>query len=225
MWGWQRFMSVRRPYIKEGRILYVIRPDPFVPPPLATLLGHLILRPDLGVALILRSDPDLRGLAGVLGLTGAAAGALFWAAAGPGMAIQAVLQAPAGALVAGAAAIWALWLSVAVLLHGSGHLLGGVGRFHQALQVIGVALLAAPPLGLPAGWVWSGGVHPVALALLLPLLIPVVRVAYHLERQALKLLPGMAALAAALPAALLLVHGLALTGLFVGWIPVPFINL
>ncbi len=63
-------MSVRKPYTRGGRTLYVVRPSPPVPPTLGALFLRLALQPASGVAAVLKAGPKLGAIALALAVVG-----------------------------------------------------------------------------------------------------------------------------------------------------------
>jgi hypothetical protein len=135
-------MSVHRPFTRGGRKLVLIRPAPFVPPPVPAQLWQMVRRPSAGVALVLRSQPDLGRLAAWLcgaGLVPLLAASFF------GRAGAANSYFPLRTI----AAFPGAWIAAALVLRTTAPLLGssgGANRLRSTLQVTGVATCAGPLL-------------------------------------------------------------------------------
>jgi hypothetical protein len=201
-------MLQHRPFTRGGRHLRVVRPRPFIPPPLPLQFWALVTRPATGVGLILRSSPGPAALAAGVGLSGLL-----------GAAVAALGAAPAAIILLQSFAVPMLWLGAAVLLHLACLSLGGQGRFTQCVQVWGVALLVYPVVGLVelAANRWGAlAAAPAAGALL----VWAGFVAYHAAEQAYDLLHREALAAALLPVLAGAVLYLGWTGLFLRMVTV-----
>lgn len=188
-------MWQHRPFTRGGRHLRVVRPRPFVPPPLAVQFWQLLTGPAAGVGLVLRSAPSAPALSWAVGLAGLGGGALhalvLARAGGP----SALLPADLAAHVLGAALAW---LSAAVLLHLACLALAGSGPFAHALRICGVALTAFPAAALLQAMAGRTD-RLVVTAAGAALLAWLGTIAYQTARQAYGLPHRRAAAAALLP--------------------------